>query len=109
MPGIHTLQDYMDAMRASFLAERAAGRQITLRYVFSGAVTGECYAAIADGAITVAEGGHPTPTATVFADFDLWLRVIAYHLDPLIAYQDGLFRVEGDIDALIESDAWFRH
>ncbi|HET9110011.1 MAG TPA: hypothetical protein VFN78_04205 [Ktedonobacterales bacterium] len=107
MPGIHTLQDYMDALRASFVAERAAGRQVTLQYVFSGSVTGECYAAIADGAITVAEGRRPA-TATVFADFDLWLRVIAYHLDPLMAYQEGLYRVTGDIDALIESDTWFQ-
>ncbi len=108
MPGIHSLEGYMDALRASFVAERSAGRQVTLQYIFSGAVTGDCYAVIADGAIQVAEGRHPAPTATVLADFDLWLRVVAYHLDPLIAYQDGLFRVEGDIEALIGADAWFQ-
>ena len=108
MPGIYTLQDYMDALRASFVAERAEGSQITLQYVFSGAVTGACYAVITEGAIQVGEGRHPQPTATVLADFDVWRRVIAYHVDPLIAYQDGLFRVEGDIEALIESDAWFQ-
>ncbi|HZC04792.1 MAG TPA: hypothetical protein VE338_04055 [Ktedonobacterales bacterium] len=108
MPGIHDLQGYMDALCASFDAGRSGGRDVTLQYVFSGSVTGACYAAIADENIRVSEGTCPAPTATVFTDFDLWLRIIAYHLDPLMAYQDGLYRVEGDIEALIESDALFR-
>jgi putative sterol carrier protein len=108
MPAIHDLQGYMDALCASFVAERAAGRSVTLQYIFSGSVTGACYAVIADGAMTVAEGRHPAPTASVMADFDLWLRIIAYHLDPLMAYQEGLFAIEGDMETLLESDAWFR-
>ncbi len=107
MPAIHDLQGYMDALRASFDAERARGRQVTLQYCFSGAVTGVCYATIADGTLTVAEGRHPAPTAVVTSDFELWLRIIAYHLDPLLAYQEGLYAVEGDIEALIETDTWF--
>jgi putative sterol carrier protein len=108
MPAIHDLQGYMDALRASFNAERASGQSVILQYLFSGAVTGACHAVIADGALlTVAEGRHPTPTATVSADFDLWLRIIAYHLDPLMAYQEGLYTVEGDIETLLETDAWF--
>lgn len=107
MPAITDLRGYMDALRASFDAERAAGRRAILQYCFTGAVAGDCYADIADGALTVCEGRHPTPTATVRADFDLWLRVIAYHLDPLMAYQEGLFTVEGDVDTLIETDTLF--
>ena len=107
MPAITDLRGYMDALRASFDAERAAGRRAVLQYCFTGAVTGACYADIAEGALTVCEGNHPTPTATVHADFDLWLRVIAYHLDPLMAYQEGLFTVEGDVEALIETDTLF--
>lgn len=107
MPAITDLRAYMDALRASFDAGRAAGRCVVLQYCFTGAVTGACYAVIADGALTVSEGQHPAPTATVQADFELWLRVVAYHLDPLMAYQDGLFSVEGDVEALIETDALF--
>jgi hypothetical protein len=107
MPAIHDLQGYMDALRATFVAERAAGRSVTLQYLFSGSVTGACYAIIADGTLTVAEGRLPAPTARVTTDFDLWLRIVAYHIDPLMAYQEGLFAVEGDVELLLEVDSWF--
>jgi hypothetical protein len=43
----------------------------------------------------------------VTTDFDLWLRIVAYHIDPLMAYQEGLFAVEGDVELLLEVDSWF--
>lgn len=108
MPAISDLHGYMDALRASFNAERAGGRSLILQYCFTGAESGACYAVITNGALTtVAAGRHPSPTATVTTDFDLWLRVISYQLDPLLAYQEGLYAVEGDVEALIESDAMF--
>lgn len=108
MPGIHDLTSYMDALRAAFDAERAGDRRATLQYVFSGTVNGACYAVVADGTLEVVEGRHPAPTATATSDFDLWVRLIAYHLDPLIAYQEGLYRIDGDVEMMIESDSWFR-
>ena len=50
----------------------------------------------------------PAPTVAVTSDFDVWMRVIAYQHDPLMAYQEGLFTVEGDMEKLLESDTWFR-
>lgn len=108
MPPIQSLQDYMDALRRSFDATRAAGQRATLQYIFTGSATGACYAVVADGAITVVEGLAPAPTVTVTSDFDVWMRVIAYHHDPLMAYQEGLYTVEGDMETLLESDTWFR-
>jgi hypothetical protein len=35
------------------------------------------------------------------------MRIMAYELDGLLAYQDGLFSADGDIEALLESDSWF--
>lgn len=108
MPGIHSLQEYVEALRASFDAERAGETRATVQYIFTGAVTGACYASVADGALLVTEGLHPAPTVAVTTDFDLWMQVIAYHRDPLMAYQEGLFTVEGDMETLLESDVWFR-
>ena len=108
MPAANTLESYMALARDSFDPERAAGRSASLQYNFTGAVTGACYIIIHDGALVVAEGHCAAPTATVTSDFDLWLRIISYDLDPLIAYQEGLFTVDGDLETLLESDAWFR-
>lgn len=107
MSTIHDLPSYMDALRASFDAERASDRNVTLQYVFTGTVTGACYAQIANGALTVAEGRAPAPTVTVTADFELWLRIVNYELDPLMSYQEGLYTIEGHVETLLEADSWF--
>jgi putative sterol carrier protein len=106
---IVTVDDYIRLMRQSFLPERARGRSATLQYHFSGRVVDSCYAQIQDGALLVAQGTHPAPTATVWSDFDLWLRILSYEMDGLMAWQAGHYRVEGDFETLMESDTWFRH
>jgi putative sterol carrier protein len=105
---IATIEDYMRVMRQAFLPERARGRRAVMQYHFNGRVEGSCYAQIEDGALLVAQGTHAAPTATVRADFDLWLRVLSYELDGLMAYQAGEYQVEGNLETLMESDTWFR-
>ena len=104
---IATIDDYMRLARQSFLSERARGRRAVLQYHFSGSVADSCYARIEDGVLLVAQGTHPTPTATVRVDFDLWLRILSYEVDGLMAYQAGEYQVEGDLETLMESDIWF--
>jgi putative sterol carrier protein len=105
---IATIDDYMRATRQNFLPEQARGRRATLQYHFSGRVADSCYAQIDDGALLVAQGTHLAPTATVWADFDLWLRILSYEVDGLLALQAGEYQVEGDLETLMESDTWFR-
>lgn len=104
---IETVEDYLRSMRAAFVPERARGKRAVLQYHFTGRVVGACYAVIDDGTLQTHEGTHPAPTATVEADFDLWLRILAYNVDGLMAYQEGRYRVLGDIETLMESDTWF--
>ena len=104
---IETIDDYMRLARQSFLPERARGRNAVLQYHFTGRVTESCYVQLEDGALLVAQGTHPHPTATVRVDFDLWLRILSYQVDGLMAYQAGEYQVEGDLETLIESDTWF--
>jgi hypothetical protein len=102
-----TLEGYLRALEATFSPERARGKRVVLQYVFTGRQEGDCFAIVEDGTIAVALGRHPAPTATVTSDFDLWRRVMAYHEDALLAYQAGQFQVAGDVEALMEADAWF--
>ncbi|HKS69767.1 MAG TPA: SCP2 sterol-binding domain-containing protein [Ktedonobacterales bacterium] len=102
-----TIDDYLRSMEKTFVPQRARGKHAVLQYVFSGSQTGACYAVIDDGCLRVARGEHPAPTATVYCDFDLFLRIVAYEEDGLLAYEDGKYRIEGDILALMESDTWF--
>ncbi len=104
---IRTIDDYLLAMKTSFEPTAAGDRSLVLQYEFSGREQGICHAAIAAGSILVARGPHPAPSVVVRADFDLWIRIVAHDIDGLIAYQDGLYAVEGDYLALMDSDLWF--
>lgn len=106
---ITTIDDYLRGMRHSFLPDRARGRSAVLQYHFTGRVTDSCYAQIEDGALFAAQGTCPTPSVTVRADFDLWLRILSYAVDGLMAFQSGQYQVEGDLETLMDSDTWFRH
>lgn len=104
---IHTIDDYLRALKTSFQPAAAGDRSAVLQYEFSGREQGVCHVVIAAGDIQVARGPHPAPTVVVKADFDLWLRIISYDLDGLLAYQDGLYAVEGDYLTLMDADLWF--
>jgi putative sterol carrier protein len=104
---IETIDDYMRLARQRFLPEHARGRSAVLQYHFSGRVADSCYAQIEGGALLVAQGTHPHPTATVWVDFDLWLRILSYEVDGLMAFQAGEYQVQGDLETLMESDTWF--
>lgn len=102
-----TIEQYLNNMQASFAPERTRGKHAIFQYVFSGSQAGSCYAIVEDGTLHVGAGAHPAPTTTVTTDFDLWIRVMSYQEDPLLAYQDGRYTVTGDIETLLESDSWF--
>lgn len=103
-----TIDGYLRTLETSFVPERAMGKRAILQYTFSGRDTGVCHAVIENGTIRVARGPHPAPTAAVSCDIDLWQRILAYDVDGLLAYQEGLYTVTGDVDLLLESDTWFR-
>ncbi|MGH2486457.1 MAG: hypothetical protein ACRDHE_10635 [Ktedonobacterales bacterium] len=102
-----TIESYLRSMERTFSRERAKDKHVALQYTFTGSQRGVCHAVIANGALCVGMGPHPAPTASVTCDFDLWMRIMAYDLDGLLAYQDGLFSADGDIETLLESDSWF--
>lgn len=105
---ICSIEDYLRVLKANFNADVAGNQSRVLQYEFSGRIQGVAHAAIEGGEIHVGQGPHPTPTVVVHADFDLWLQVISHDLDGLMAYQEGLFTVDGDVITLMDSDLWFR-
>jgi putative sterol carrier protein len=105
---ITTIDEYLAAMQVAFVPDKARGAHAVLQYHFTGSQSGACYAVIEDGTLQVARGAHPAPSATVTVDFDLWMRILAYEVDGLLAFQDGLYTAEGDVETLMISDTWFR-
>lgn len=103
-----TIEQYLRLMQHSFVPERTLDKRAVFQYVFSGSNSGICHAVVDRGTLRTGMGPHPAPTATVCVDFDLWMRILSYQLDGLLAYQDGRYNVTGDVDTLMEGDTWFR-
>ena len=103
-----TIDDYMGMLRGSFQPDRARHAHAVIQYEFSGRQAGVCHAVVDAGALQVACGPHPQPTATVRTDFDLWLRIVSYEEDALLLYQDGAYNIDGDVEALMVADSWFK-
>lgn len=105
----NSIDEYLQLAQVTFLPEKARDKHIVVQYIFSGRDCGACYITVDDSELHTAVGEHPTPTATVIVDFDLWLRIIAYEVDGLLAYQEGRYTATGDIEALMDADTWFKH
>jgi putative sterol carrier protein len=104
-----TIEEYLRRLERAFLPERAAGRSAIFQYEFSGRCVGTCHVVIHNGMLRAAMGPHLTPSAVIESDFDLWLRLVTYEEEPLLAYQRGAYKVSGDLELLMEADTWFRH
>lgn len=102
-----TIADYLRGMETTFSAEKAGAACAVLQYEFTGRVEGICHAIIEGGAIRTALGAHPSPTAAVRVDFDLWLRILSHDVDGLIAWQEGQYQISGDPFTLMDADTWF--
>lgn len=57
---------------------------------------------IADGAVTVHEGGAEAPTVSLSSTAPVAAAIHAGRLSPQRAFLDGDLRIGGDIDALLE-------
>ena len=104
---ITTIDELLASMQSSFVPERAQGHTATIQYRFSGRETGSCYAIVEGGTLRTAHGEHATPDVTVTSDFDLWLRILAYEEDALMAWQAGKYTITGSMETLMDSDLWF--
>lgn len=104
-----TIEEYLSLMKRSFLPDRTSDKHAVFQYVFSGRCAGICHAIVDRGKLRTGAGPHPAPTATVCVDFDLWMRILSYETDGLLAYQNGEYSVTGDVETLMEGDTWFRH
>ena len=103
-----TIDEYMGMLRGSFQSDRARDAHMVIQYEFSGSQVGVCHAVVEAGALRVACGPHPHPTATVRTDFDLWLRIVSYEEDALLLFQAGAYSIDGDAEALMIADSWFK-
>ncbi len=66
-------------------------------YQFSVEGLGDFYVQIKDGTISVVEGKHPNPIATLSATSDVLDKIVSGQLDAMKAFLAGQLRITGNV------------
>lgn len=91
-----------------FIPSKAKGVNASFQFDLSGADGGQWYVVIKDSKISVKQGTGPSPTATLRASAEDYLKIANGEMNKMWAYIRGKLKVEGDKDALKAFDTYFK-
>jgi putative sterol carrier protein len=92
-----TIKEIFDAMPASFQKDAAAGMNAVYQFDITGEGGGRYYAAVENGALTVAEGEHAAPNITLTIAAQDYINMSTGKLNPQLAFMTGKIKLKGDM------------
>jgi 3-hydroxy-3-methylglutaryl CoA synthase/putative sterol carrier protein len=95
-PGM-TVADVFAAMPKAFRADKAAGVDVVFQYKLSGPQGGEWHLVVKDGAVTINQGAHASPTTTLLMSDEDFVKITQGKLNAMEAFTTGKLKVEGDL------------
>ncbi len=102
VPRPNSIETFMAVMRTGFNAEKAVDVNFTIQFSFSGAVTGDCHMAVANGAIDFREGPVAEAGLIIKTPFDVWMDILTRKADGQQMFMDQKYSVEGDFELLMK-------
>lgn len=107
MTETQTVAGVMQEMEGKFKADKAAGINATFQFDITGEGGGQWNAVINDGAATFNEGVSDSPTVTITATADDWIKIVNGQLNPQMAFMTGKIKVKGDLGLATKLGALF--
>ncbi len=86
----------------------AAGLDATIQLDLGGEGGGIWHCTIKDGACTVHDGAHDTPTMTISMEAADYVELIAGRLNGMTAFMGGRLRISGDMGLAMKMESLFR-
>ena len=102
-----TVKEIFDGMAGAFNADKAAGMKPVYQWDITGDGGGSGHGAIADGAISVNEGAHDSPSITITVAAQDWLDITNGKLDGQMAFMSGKLKVKGDMSLAMKMKTLF--
>lgn len=103
-----TIEEVMSRMPKAFLPEKAEGVEAVVQYHLTGSEAGEWIVNIGQGECTVEQGEAESPTLTLTADSDDYLKVLTGELNAMSAFADGKLKLKGDLGLAMKLMGYFK-
>ena len=107
MTETQTVASVMQEMQGRFKADKAAGMNESFQFDITGDGGGQWNAVIADGEATFNEGTLDSPSVTITASDDDWIRIVNGQLNPQMAFMTNKIKVKGNIGLATKLGALF--
>lgn len=103
-----TIQEVMDALPGSFLADKAAGVNARFQFELTGEGGGTWTVSIAEGKCSVQSGPAEAPNVTFSASAADYLAITRGELDPMKAFMGGKLSIKGDMGLMMRFMQFFQ-
>ena len=101
------LKDIFDKMPGQLNADAASGLDCVIQYDLTGDAAGNYYVTIKDGAATVSEGTHDSPTMTLTMEASDFVALFIGELDGMSAFMGGKLKIAGDMGLAMKMQSLF--
>jgi putative sterol carrier protein len=94
---VKSVKEYFDTLPQRFQAEAAKSIQAVFQFELAGEGGGTYHVTVDHGTMSVTEGAHPTPTATLKMNGDDYVKMVNGQLNGAMAFMKGQMKVVGNV------------
>lgn len=97
MAHVSTVKEYFDTLPDRFVPSAAKGVNAIFQFELAGDGGGTYHVTVRDGAMAVAEGATPSPSATLKMSAENYVKMANGELNGAMAYMKGQLKVTGNV------------
>jgi putative sterol carrier protein len=102
LPVVTSAENYFETLPDRFVEKAAKGVKAVYQFELSGDGGGTWHVVIDDGTMAIHQGGHESPSATISAAADDYVKIVNGEINGRMAVFKGKMKVKGSIPAAMK-------